>query len=106
MNEKLSAGGGDRLMTPREQVTMPIEMEEIAVMHAIEIAKKVGFPARMLEGKLNDLEVNRRTIIWLDAFTDPDEKAEAILRITREGLPSEIFKDDANFIIEGNNTVN
>ncbi len=106
MNEKMGVGAEDRLMTPREQVTMPIEMEEAAIMRAIEISKKIGLPASALSGKLQELEVNRRILIWLASFTNAEEKAEAIERITLEGLPPEVFKDDENFIIEGTNTIN
>lgn len=88
-------------MTRAEFATMPIEMQESQIMQAIEIAKKFGFPAHQLSGQLQDLEVNRRTLLWLDSFTDPDEKEEALERITREGLPPEVFKDDGNFVAEG-----
>jgi hypothetical protein len=106
MNEKLGGVAGDRVMTPVEQVTMPIEMEEAAIMRAIEVAKKMGLPALGLVGRLGDLEVNRRILIWLDSFADATEKAEALERITREGLPPEVFKDESNFIIEGTHTIN
>ena len=91
----------DRPMTTTEYTTMPIEIQEDTIMKAIEIAKKVGLPSHSLSEQLQDLEVNRRVLIWLDSFTDPDEKEEAIERITREGLPPEVFKDDGNFIAEG-----
>lgn len=96
----------DRLMTPLEQVTMPIEMKEAAIMQAIEVAKRLGLPATALRDNLQDMEVNRRILLWLDSFTDPDEKAEAVERITREGLPPEVFKDDGNFVVEGTPTIN
>lgn len=91
----------DRPMTRAEFATMPIEMQESRIMQAIEIAKRVGLPSHSLSGQLQDLEVNRRTLLWLDSFTDPDEKAEALERIAREGLPPEVFKDDGNFVAEG-----
>ncbi len=92
-------------MTPVEQVIMPIEMAEAAIARAIEMAKTMGFPAGDLVGKLGDLEVNRRILIWLDSFTDENEKAEALERITREGLPPEVFKDEGNFIVGAPHTI-
>ena len=95
----------DRLMTPVEQITMPIEMKEAEIMRAIEIAKHFGIPADALRGKWQDIEVNRRIILWLDSFADPEEKAAAVERITREGLPPEVFKDDENFIVPGTDAI-
>ncbi len=106
MNENsLGERAVDRVMTPVEQVTMPIEMAEAAILRAIEMSKAVGIPARDLVGKLDDLEVNRRILIWLDSFTDEDARAEALERIAREGLPPEVFKDEGNFIVEAPHTI-
>jgi hypothetical protein len=91
----------DRPMTATEYTTMPIEMQESRIVQAIEIAKGVGLPSHSLSEQLQDLEVQRRVLIWLDSFTDPDEKEEAIQRVEREGLPPEVFKDDGNFVAEG-----
>ncbi len=81
----------DHVMTPVEQVTMSIEIQQANLSHIIGEVKKMGLPTSAFEKQLENIETNRRVLLWLASFTDEEEKCDAVARVATEGLPPEIF---------------
>lgn len=94
----------DHVMTPVEQVTMPIEIQEAGLSYIIGVVKGLGLPTVVLEKRFEDIETNGRVLLWLASFTDEEEKSDAIARVATEGLPPEIFASPVD-IAPGSSTL-
>jgi hypothetical protein len=86
----------DRTMTTAELVVAPLEAKQNTIAQVIEVVKGLGLSTTILERQLQDIEVSKRTLLWLESFTDEEEKNEAMERVAHEGLPPEIFTSPEN----------